>query len=508
MSRRATASFLVVLALFVLVRGLGLGSALMPFEGWDEYQHLAVAEFVVNHGEMPVIPATMDASIAPFLREHPHPEHSADQLRSIGAPRYRGLPSPAPERSPQLPGLYQAQHGPVYYWLLAGVRGLVGDRLAWADLARTINVVLLALTGVLWFSIVARAFPGFPSLPYAAALVCASGSLWLFNAARVANDTLAIFLGSLALFAFVSWRGSTRHAGWLLGVGALLGLGAITKSTIVALAPVVAITAALSKRGWRPMLTAALAVTVGYAVVAGYYHYACLDRYDTITGMIEAVHNKKLRGITTVHVLEHVVPRLPHREMLNKFLLDPVHIGGWSFRPAPVFAYRAHAGLVALAAIALVVAFALRRGAGGALVRNAWLLALVGVVWAGMYYHAAHSVVDRGTIYTNAWYGAIVFPVVAAVSMLGWVAIAPRVGAVVAVAWSAVLSSAFVVGVYTDLLPFQTGEAGVADAAAVVASHHAFLVLPAWPVLAAQALLWVALVAFAWRAAAVTSPSS
>ncbi len=504
MSRRATAAFLVLLTLFVVVRGLGLGSALMPFEGWDEYQHLAVGEYVVNHGTMPVIPETMDASLVPFLQAHPHPEHGADQLRSIGAPRYRGLVAPEPDFPPRLPELYQAQHGPAFYWLLAGTRRLVGDRLAWADLARTINVVLLALTGVLWFGILARAFPRFPALPFAAALVWSSGSLWVFNAARVANDTLAIFLGSLALFAFVVWRGGARNAGWLLGVGALLGAGAITKSTIVALAPVVAITAAFSMRGWRPMLTAALAVTVGYAVIAGYYHYTCLDRYKTITGMREAVYNLHTKGITTQHAIE-IMPRLPHRAMANKFLLDAVHVGGWSFRPPPAFAHRAHGWLLVLAGVALVVACALRRGALGALGRNAWLLALVAAVWAGMYYHAAHSALYHGTIYTNAWYGAIVFPIVAAVSVLGAVALAPRLGALVAIAWSAVLSSAFVVGVYTDLLPFQTGEASITEAAAAVAAHHAFLVLPPWPVLGAQALLWLVLVVFVWRAATPTS---
>ena len=202
--------------------------------------------------------------MAPFLQAHPHPDSSAEQLSAVGARNYRGqIWRPGEARdSPQgewrddaesAPGaarvrLYQAQHGPVYYALLVGLRSAFGvrDFLVWADLARIANVLFSALTAVLWFFILRRCFSEGPArfVPYVVCLALASNSLFAFTSARVANDGLANLLGTASLLLyFTLLQGSTERPGWrqglgFLGLGLLTGAAACTKWNALALLPV------------------------------------------------------------------------------------------------------------------------------------------------------------------------------------------------------------------------------------------------------------------------------
>ena len=82
--------FPVVLFAFFAVRGLSLGAVQMPFEGWDEYQHIAVAQFVFENGSMPRLSDTVPASMWDFLRRHPHPDLSARQLPGLPVLNHSG----------------------------------------------------------------------------------------------------------------------------------------------------------------------------------------------------------------------------------------------------------------------------------------------------------------------------------------------------------------------------------------------------------------------------------
>ncbi|MCZ6681917.1 MAG: hypothetical protein O7B26_01960, partial [Planctomycetota bacterium] len=47
--------YCALLAVIFLVRGIFYLSVLPPFEGWDEYQHLAYVAFVAENGRSPVL---------------------------------------------------------------------------------------------------------------------------------------------------------------------------------------------------------------------------------------------------------------------------------------------------------------------------------------------------------------------------------------------------------------------------------------------------------------------
>jgi len=346
-----------------------------------------------------------------------------------------------------------------------------------------LNVLLAATVSVLWFLILKRRFGNGPVrfIPFAAALVWATNSLFLYDAARVANDLLAIFFGTLALFIyFTALRPGPRSipaACALAGsIGLLIGLGVLAKASILVLVPLVCVGVLLSARKFskrlRTLLPAGI-LLLAYLATAGSYHLECLRTRGTLTGMQEAVHNTA-EGKTASDILQAALNQNPHwyRE---KILMDYLHIGGWSFLLKPssplrffVYLILASAGFYLLALIRLKTLLhqAMR----------SWDLGLVLVLtWLGLLYHAAHSVVYWGEVYTNAWYGMLAFPVLATFLVLGSCVVSRWAGAALAVGYAAVFSWAYYLGTYVDMLRHETRGLAFADALREVQAHHVLL---------------------------------
>ena len=507
--------FATVLFLFVLVRGLALSTALMPFEGWDEYQHLGVASFVHDHGRMPTPKDKLPRDMWTFVRTHPHPASSARQLqgldvRNYGGKVFRDGQWVAPEKTdpgpdaPLAPGLYQAQHGPLYYHILAAMRPWFSSFGAWADAARILNVLLAASVSVLWFMILQRRFGNGPLrfIPCAAAMVWATNSLFMYDAARAANDMLAIFFGTLALLVyFTALRPgprSTPAACALAGTtGLLIGLGVTAKASVLVLVPLLCAGIFLSARKYPKRLRAVLPAGVlllAYLATAGSYHLECLRTLGTFTGMQEAVHNTA-EGRTASDIIRAALSLDPGL-YLQKFLVDYLHVGGWSFLPKPpcptrffVYLVQASAGLYLLALIRPSTLKTLLHQA-----MQSWELGLVLVLtWLGLIYHAAHSLIYWGEVYTNAWYGMLSFPVLVAFLILGSCVVSRWIGAALALGYAAVFSWAYYLGTYVEMLRHETGGLAFMEALREVQTHH--VLLDGWlPVLlAAEGVLLVAL---------------
>jgi len=497
-SRWAPRLFGGLLFLVVLVKCLHLSSMLMPFEGWDEYQHLAVADFLEREGRRPTPHDTVRPEMWSFLTAHPHPDHSARQLGGLGARNYDGKIwsgrewiRPGEASIPRHPPLlYEAQQGPLYYAFLIGLKRVFGldSYLAWADAGRVANAFFAAITLVLWFVILRAAYRTC-SPPILAGLVCtavAANSLFIYDHARVANDTLANLLATATLAVYVlavTRRGRETGAG-PFAIAALLGgmtaLTTLTKAFGLALIPVLVI--AIPVVSWRrtgrplPGLSRAGVFLAAYLLVAGPYHHDCLERHGTLTGMQESVMNRSAGKDMTAITGE--VPRLLRDVWLKLFVCGQYNVGGWSWEGGTGSFATFHLGLLELCAGLIVVALLFRAS------RRRWLsvlgtrpelFAFLVVFWIALLYHAVHSTLAYGEPTTNAWYAVLVLPVLVLVLLSGAYALDWRVAAGVGAAFCGVWSCAHYKSVVDKMLTVQTHQSSLAEGLAVLEPHHAFL---------------------------------
>jgi len=480
------------------VKCLHLSSVLMPFEGWDEYQHLAVADFMEREGRRPNLDDRVRPEMWSFLLAHPHPDKSAQQLAGLGARNYDGLvwsgrawsrpDEAAPSGRP--PMLYEAQQGPLYYHFLIGLKRVFGldSYLAWADGGRAANALLAAITLVLWVGILRPASRA-PSPPLLAGLVCtvvAANSLFTYDHARVANDTLANLLASATLCVYVlAVTRRKRPAGPApFAIAALLGgmtgLTTLTKAYGLALIPVLGV--ALPALSWRrtgrlgPGLAHAGVFLAAYLLVAGPYHRDCLERHGTLTGMQESVANRAAGK--SVSDIRDEVPRVLGLVWLTHFVYGQYNLGGWSFQQGTGSFKMIHRRLIQLSVGLILLALVLRssrqrlRSLLGA---RPELFAFLVVFWIALLYHAVQTTLAYGTPTTNAWYAVLVLPMFVLALLSGACALHWRVALGMGAAFCLVWSAAHYKSAIEKMLSVQTHQASLSEGLAVLAKHHAFL---------------------------------
>ena len=216
----------------------------------------------------------MPASLMARLPAFPHCPSALRQFGGLGAVDYptywklarEGTPPTASAAVPRRIGLYQAQHGPLYYRLVRPVFEALGGV---ADLKRSIaglrlvNLILTAATVWLRSGVVARlvrdrwlaAFCG---------IAIATQPLFLINGVRVANDALGVFLAT----ASIAWalNPPRRHRlASSLGLGMTVGLAVQAKSVHFGLIPFIAACWLLTS--WRERDVPARRLALGKALL-------------------------------------------------------------------------------------------------------------------------------------------------------------------------------------------------------------------------------------------------
>ncbi len=494
----------LVLAL-AAVRVVAVAQIQLPFNGWDELPHLAVAYHVHKTGTMPTPRTPMPRELVPFITAHPHPTTSLSMLRGLDAKPYPGG-DPACSLEPAKRYdmfCYQAQHGPLLYFLAAPF--LSGSDpaslLAWADGVRLINGLLLLPTLFLWHRLLRRVLPRdgrLSWLPDGVIVLAASFSYVFYNFARFSNDALALFLGTSALALYLLQIAPRPLAApgrlWRYALlGAVIGLAVLAKSTTLALVPALGLSVLWQGRrpgSRRAALVCAAALAAGYLTVAGWHHVVNFARYGQPTAMQEAVLNAK-QGYGPARYFK-AAANLGYGVFRNPVLYNAIpHLAGWSNLRSPDWMSSAFKLAVTFCAASLAVALARSRGrreagrlGGGAV--------CLGLLWmftvAALGYHAVHSAARWGVPTTGGWYGMLALPVTLAALLAGPALCGRRAGSLALLLLAGVLSAAFLDGTY-GALPFQeTGVAGLAEAGRVLAGHHALLRLPLPLFLAADVL--------------------
>ena len=471
--------FVVLLLATYVARGVLLACVVPPLEMWDEFQHVAYIDCVTRTGRSPVFPdSRVDATLLNQILKLPTCPWEWRWLSRYGELTYAqywqqpAMGRVAPDE--QGPQIYEAQQPPLYYWLAAPVyRKLSGDLPLAVAVLRLINVGLTAIgLGAILLSL-GRACR---DQRHAAllGLSVVMQPLFLLNADRVANDGLAVMLGSLSIV----WAMSLRRRFILiqsLGLGLLIGLGVMAKATDLVLLPFAEFCLVLSAFGKNSLLeapqsgmihhgdtegtekrrkelsgslsssypppdpairntsepafstnartcvAACVLLLAGTAIVTGQYFLWSLHRYGTITPMQEAVmnHAAHVRFADYLRYAPLNLTRLrAWRIMVQHWIIgDGLWVGGWSYLQPPRWLTTVYEVLLILGISGWILPAAFRRLRVIAvnpftdILVGTRILVLCLLMLLAMSYHAIQSMVAwQGASATTPWYASVAVP--------------------------------------------------------------------------------------------------
>jgi hypothetical protein len=236
-----------------LITGLAHIALLPPFEGFDETGHYAYIQQVAKTGRWPVRGDKMSKDIDEYLKIAPTTASmqgpwtyqsffsSQRDVVDRGRQFIQDRPSAPRGFSPGIVGNWQAQHPPLYYFLMAPAY-LVSD--GWSLAAqlfflRGLSYLIawggLCIAAIAMLRRAAQDFPTATLLPFGIALWPAIFPMWFPEMGRLGNDSLITVFAACTVVAV--WRLSSRDSysdHVLLGI--ILGLALLTKATFLPVA--------------------------------------------------------------------------------------------------------------------------------------------------------------------------------------------------------------------------------------------------------------------------------
>jgi len=398
---------------------------LPPFEGWDEYQHVAYIVHLLEQGRPPLL--GQDGVPETLLRELPRfpgSRHAVEQLGPVGVIEYSEYWAHDPPRTREFrapPGpipIYQAQHAPFYYRLAAPLFRAAGGT---ANLPASLTALRIAnvLLGGVAVLLLLRALFRLCIDPRHAALMGAItvlNPIFVLNLARVANDALGVALATAA----IGWCMLLRRERLPLQTGAiglLIGCAVLGKASHLALLPFAVMTLLLFARKQRCSLAATgialSALLAGVILPTADYFADNVRRFGTLFPIQEAVANQQAgRGIAD---LWRAACELPWNTLMRDFWgRHMLWRGGWSFLPPSKHWTQAYEYTGAIALMGGIFLLRRRRRIEGAVFTGPTTSAACAIVWAcysaGLAYHAIQTHIAWNTVATNAWYAAAGLP--------------------------------------------------------------------------------------------------
>ncbi|MBF0480497.1 MAG: glycosyltransferase family 39 protein [Desulfovibrionaceae bacterium] len=488
-------AYIVVLSFFVFLRAWDTSSAQMPFNGWDEFNHIGVSYHVHLYNKMPVSTDHLSMDLFPLLRAHPHPTGSYPFFIGF-AKLYPGAAIKDEHNVPFNEGhdkqfdLYEAQHGPLFYHFLS--KFVSGNDphslLAWIDTGRLFNCILFVLTVIIWHFILANIFYKYdmPILLYGGTLLFASYSISSFNFARFSNDSFSLFFGSLAIYYYISYIKEKLKAGLnLLPVfflGLLSGVAVLSKATVLILIPTFIISIAIEsfKHHRARGLMSIIVFLSGYLILAGSYHLRNYETYGVITGMQESVINSS-HGQGTLDALK-LLPQLPwniwngnYSITKNPFFYNKfTFIGGWSDISNPLYLSIAYDYCIKICLLMIFLVFFIpdKRNILFAVVHNNLELPLAILFgFLGLLYHSLQSSLAYGMSSTGGWYGMLILPIIFSFLLLGPALFGKITSFFIFTYLALLFNYSHYLGII-DLLQKETGINSVSAAINNIIAHH------------------------------------
>jgi hypothetical protein len=460
------------LILAFLARGPLYLSVLPPFEGWDEYQHLAYITHLDETGSVPVARESTRVSQAlrPLVVAMPHPQSGVDQLGDWGALSYddywNTARSAASDRSGAPPRLYQAQHPPLAYVLAVPLwHALKAAHPLEAIYAiRAMNLLLIAAALVLFAGALTRLVPAFGPRVAVFALVCLH-PLFFQNGARVANDALAVATGVAGISLLVLADGRTLLTRGLLAAGCIAA-SVWSKQTSLALIPVLILAPWLI--GWTQGVSTGRLWRVTSLVSAVFLLlWAPLwlwnfQLYGTTLTTQDSVELAARGSVVTA--LATALTTLPWGPVVE-FLFVPGRpwVGGWSYLPIQETLrtlYGWYWGALLAGALAGGTMAILRRPPSVEAVGRLGLCAAVVIFTAlGIIYYSVLSHAVFGRPMANPWYFMTAQPFLVVLLVRGLEAIHRRVAVVTAAALAALFVAIDLHGTWFQMPAFYASTA-------------------------------------------------
>jgi hypothetical protein len=348
--------FWLLIGIFLL-RGMAIQCLYPPLEGPDEYQHIAVIHYLVENRVLPVYgQSKVPVSLYDDIVANPHPNHSADQTRRIGAQSYETFYSGKPLRTSDAPiKLYQAQHPPLYYIIMAPLYSWsrsVLDFRSTVYLLRFVNLIAAA------FAVVFLLYPLRHSvaderLYRIFALTVAASPMYMIHISRVTNDAFALFFAGITLLLVMRIIASSRPYMLAGSAGLVAGISVMFKLTGLVLLPAVlvycAILAIASRISLRRCCLCCCAFVAGYLLASFPYHAWVQAQFGTFL-FDQASNLCRSSGLTMLDVLSGM--RLEHAGSVfaKGLFLDNLWTSGWSFLGVPRSFKLAYGVLMLLAA--------------------------------------------------------------------------------------------------------------------------------------------------------------
>ena len=406
-----------------LVRAIFYCTAVPLWEGYDEYAHFAVIQYVALHGGPPD-PRTANSSRqvaesrklvpAPWIvHDNPAGLLSYEDYWRLSATeqqerrdRLKNLPETwsHQDATPRLP-LYEAQQPPLYYWLMTPaywmMRGLGLPTMVW--ILRCLTALIASMVIPIAFFTARRVFR---SEPWAlgVAVVIASLPELLISICRVSNEGLAIALGSLAVLAALRVQSAPPTAAQGATFGATLGAALLTKAYFLALIPfaVIVLVAAWRKNPALRRAAAAQAMTALLVCLAicGWWYIRQVLQTGSITGVaddIASIANAKIS-------LADAIWQIPWPRVLDFVAVSHIWLGDWSFLGVRSWMYHL-VELMYILSVAGVAAQICSRARWLPEPRELLLLAFPYVTLIlGLCYNAAEAFRSRGVAATVGYY--------------------------------------------------------------------------------------------------------
>lgn len=290
--------------------GIAFLLALPPWEGYDEMAHYSYAQQLAATGQPPAFEqGRLSRAVEDYLARAPGPYATTPPFDANGGRTYRdGFADPTPPTLAHAPPAqartfqpgvrenWQAQHPPLYYWLLVPAleRGAHGS---WAQQLFLLRLLSwsLAFAGAvlaLWATGVAvrRAYPDLqPGWRWIALLWPLVFPGFFPEFARLGNDALVVLV-------FAAVWGLACHCPpqpgwrWYAALGVALGVGGLVKATFLPIA--LAVFVWLAVRAWRAACRGracaglALCMVLCAACIGDWYVGNLLER-GSLSGLAE-----------------------------------------------------------------------------------------------------------------------------------------------------------------------------------------------------------------------------
>ena len=353
-----------------LVRGLFYAEMIPMWEGFDEHVHFAYIQHILYTGTLPDSTDPISMELEESLKLVPVPWLLRDVDPSYTThDRYWQLSNEARQQSEEAlhnmprawggkPGkysmsIYEAQQPPLYYWLMSmPLRATSGFSLpARVFLIRMLSLLLASLAIPVGFLLVKRVLQNREAALGIVALISIMPGL-MADVCRVGNDSLAMLLYTVTVYATLLFVENPRIPGRGLLLACSMGMGLLTKAYFLTALPALAavVILALRRRKGRDLLIRGLTVGIGALALSAWWYVRNYLLTGAWSGLMQDV---SLKNVSFFELVKRAAD-VDWANALKSTLLSHIWFGNWSFLQVRSWMYQVFQYMGTLALVGLL----------------------------------------------------------------------------------------------------------------------------------------------------------